>query len=506
MRLRGCGIRRWIPQWTQFKADLSRETAWLDGVRGLAAFLVMCNHFGYEWLSPFVAAPFGAEVLEDSNTDNVWYYAKGTRLWEPWRLPLLRLFVCSGDGQVAIFFVLSGFVLSWGPLKMIRAGNYDKLAQTLGSSVIRRWFRLFLPCIAVSAICMVRRLFATDLGFWTIMKELQAFVVETERWLRPFATGLRLSYFYVNAYNYVMWTIPFEFGGSMFIYITMLSLGRIASYPRRAVVILLISLHANYATYWPFWLFGSGLLLADYVQHAGGFQQLTQQTSRPASALWFMLLVIGIYLIGYELGSDTFTTPGYSWMDHLPVPPQYSQNVKEGRFWWGWGGIFVVASSCHLSFMRSLFETWFIQYLGRISFMLYLIHVLVAIVVGDPLKRHLYNAFAIQEHNSVFDADVLVTTPVLNTAIYATLWLTCTIVSFAAAHFLEIYLDRPCTKVGRIVDDILLNGYPENGWKSRKDEHVSQSAEEERLLGSTEVELGEMSDDIGLREPYFVPR
>lgn len=487
-------LGRWLPSWPAFRPDLSRETAWLDGVRGLAAFLVMSNHFGFEFLTEIVSAPFGAELLVDFNHDGVYYYTKGTRLWEPWRLPFLRLLVCAGDGQVAIFFVLSGFVLSWGPLKKIRADNYDKLAQTLGSSVIRRWFRLYLPCIAVSSLSMLDIIIRQDHTLWTAVKEIWTFTMESVRWSQPYVIGYQFSILAVHRYNYVMWTIPFEWGGSVFIYIMMLALGRIASYPRRTCIFLLVALHACHEAYWPMWLFASGLLLADYVQQVGGFSQLTQRTSRRASVSWSILLIIGLYLLGFDLASDTVTTPGYSWLEDLPIPSAYSLGTKSGRFWWAWGGILTVVSSSHLSYVRALFESRHIQYLGKISFMLYLIHVLLAIAIGHPIRNYLYGAFATKEHNSALNADVFITTPLMNFTIYAILWSVCAVFSMTVAHFLEIYVDRPCTKIGKIVDDLLLNGISAKPSRIREEEPVSGSIEEEHLLSSVEAEVAETQE------------
>src|ERR1700760_339690 len=49
--------------------------------------------------------------------------------------------------MVAIFFVISGYVLSYRSLKLAREGKPIQLLDSLASSVFRRWLRLHLPVL-----------------------------------------------------------------------------------------------------------------------------------------------------------------------------------------------------------------------------------------------------------------------------------------------------------------------------------------------------------------------
>jgi hypothetical protein len=115
----GCRKMIWLPSQESFRKwniqtflrrpqssvpEVLRETAWLDGVRGVAAFLVMNFHAHGWWVDRDTDAPFGA------NDDS----------WDIWRLPLLRLWFCSGYSQVNLFFILSGFVLVSQPARDYR--------------------------------------------------------------------------------------------------------------------------------------------------------------------------------------------------------------------------------------------------------------------------------------------------------------------------------------------------------------------------------------------------
>lgn len=105
-------------------------TAFLDGMRGVAAFIVMICHNTYNHYDIFYG--YGA----GGNGQNL----------ELYKLPFIRV-VYQGATMVAVFFVISGYALSYKPVKLMRSKNWQTLSQSLGSSIFRRAMRLFLPCI-----------------------------------------------------------------------------------------------------------------------------------------------------------------------------------------------------------------------------------------------------------------------------------------------------------------------------------------------------------------------
>lgn len=129
-------------------AELS-QTAYLDGLRGLAAlFVFFCHLFlmgfwvGWGW---------------GSNGEN-YYFLK---------LPFIRLWA-EGSGAVALFFVISGYALSYRPIRLIRAGNNADLQVALSSQTFRRAFRLFLPTIASTFLIV----FMIRLGLYELTKNI----------------------------------------------------------------------------------------------------------------------------------------------------------------------------------------------------------------------------------------------------------------------------------------------------------------------------------------------
>lgn len=105
-------------------------TGFLDGMRGVAAFLVIVFHL--------VVCCYDAKHG----------YASGEHgeHREFFKLPFIRI-IYAGPTMVSIFFVVSGYALSYKPVKLMRSKSWQSLSQSLASSIFRRAIRLFLPCI-----------------------------------------------------------------------------------------------------------------------------------------------------------------------------------------------------------------------------------------------------------------------------------------------------------------------------------------------------------------------
>jgi len=112
-------------------------TSYLDGLRGIASVLVFFCHY--------TENNFGELTRTYGINENI---PSGLI-----QLPYFRV-LFSGRPMVHIFFVISGFVLSYKPIKSIHARDMDKCFSTLSSSTFRRAFRLFGPCVVSTFIIM----------------------------------------------------------------------------------------------------------------------------------------------------------------------------------------------------------------------------------------------------------------------------------------------------------------------------------------------------------------
>lgn len=431
-----------------------RETAWLDGLRGVAAFLVMVYHFNLTfWFPPNIEAPYMA-------TDLYWFRETGeviiyTALW---RLPFIRVLMTAGHAQVSIFFVLSGFVLSWGPLGSIRTGQKEKFASSLGSAVFRRWMRLYLPCFAISLWQALEVYF--DLRFVggkeaksNIFAQIWDWVIDSERFANPFMID-RDKYTSLHAYDWTMWTIPYEFAGSLMVFGVLLAIGRFKRNSKRMLVVFGVTAYACLRAAWTYWLFASGMLLACYVRSQGGFGALTP--SLRSRVAWIVVLLLGLLMAGVPEATEYYDRPGYEWLLHL-TPPNYREIEGGGRWVWNWSGIVFILAACHLPRMQRVFELSFMRYLGRISYMLYLTHRVTHNLFGERVKVLVMDVFGrIRWIDKTKDGSP--TSELITAVIYFVIMIIIIPVSLVVAHWTEVLIDGPSTRLARRVDEWFAKG------------------------------------------------
>ena len=136
------------------------KTAYLDGLRGFAAFLVYWQH---HQLWPERARLFYGNIMENALGYEGRYFFVC--------IPGIRTFFTGGHFAVAVFFVISGYVLSTKPISLIYDKNWEKLGDNLASAIFRRWLRLHIP------VAVVTFLYLTSwhaFGLWTFAPEHKA--------------------------------------------------------------------------------------------------------------------------------------------------------------------------------------------------------------------------------------------------------------------------------------------------------------------------------------------
>lgn len=205
----------------------------LDGLRGFACLFVFNNHYS----NNFSWAP-----LDSYNGEDRALFIQ---------LPFIRL-GWAGSFMVAIFFVISGYVLSVKPLKQMRSKQPDQqILQTLSSSIIRRGLRLYLPSLADLFIVLVlAQIGAFDYSwqvlqegasltaiefpphlFPTLSEQLSDFWTEMLWLFRPFWGPIQTG----PGYDVHLWTIPYEFGCSMVLFLVQCGVAPLRNTPRLIV-------------------------------------------------------------------------------------------------------------------------------------------------------------------------------------------------------------------------------------------------------------------------------
>ncbi|KAI7495670.1 aquaporin [Hortaea werneckii] len=363
-----------------------RDTAWLDGLRGLAAFEVFIFHYIDGWLDRTTPWGHGEHMRSE------WYY-----------LPIFRTFYASGDAAVCLFFGISGYVLSYRMLSLLRQRRQEKLLTALSSAVFRRAIRLYMPVLIETFILMLLvRLF--DLpkptpyeSAPTLFAELKAWCVSFIQLLPPLRYPDRFDKL-LNPYDGgISWTIPLEYYGSIYVYTTVLLLSQLPSIVVRRCLAVALAIHGFVKDDWIASQFVMGTILADYqLERREAVQSQLKDATHKGSRFrpWVLglMFAFGFYLSGLPGSthvSDTEVAPRpfFDWLAQpLTSAGLYSKDRQTDRYILCIAAMFCIISVGEMPTLRRLPELRIVQYLGRISFGLYLCHIFVRALL-EPVRR-----------------------------------------------------------------------------------------------------------------------
>jgi peptidoglycan/LPS O-acetylase OafA/YrhL len=412
-----------------------KSTSWLDGVRGVAALGVYMFHAMGCWVRLVPA------WHSDEDQNNIL------------QLPILRTLFVSGPAAVSLFFVISGYVLTHKYIRWMRGGSTHRVYPAVTSSMFRRGFRLYLPPIFLTFCEML----ATRVGFSpplnfnfvpesSLFAQFMDWLVETNHLVNPiynFKTAI-MGFVTHPKYDAVVWTIPLEFYGSFVCYILVLILVRI---PRNGVRMGLVAVFSGLCMLMGSWnIFGflAGMLIADFnlsQEENGTTLPSTNSMSRIKSGIWATMFAMALYMAGFPTlaAGDAVLKPMPGFEILRSLTPMGLNMDDHSRFWWSISGVVLLLSISKLPRLKSLFETTFCQYLGKISFSLYLVHVFCVVIFGLGLQGLLMRLAALQPHEK--------------TLLY---WLICglwyfifTVLVFALAAQVERWVDAPSVKFAK---------------------------------------------------------
>lgn len=424
------------------RAERVGPTAYLDGMRGVAAFAVFFCHYFYTCF----------RIAEG--------YGYGDKNYNIMKLPFIRLWY-QGPPMVCVFFVISGYALSLKPLKLARAAAASRsspsstsspspteaFSTTMSSFIFRRFFRLFLPTAASTFLIVIllrigayegTRDFAHNKEFMRNVQETHPERLETTSaqlwdWGRAMFEFVHVwdwkQFGGSTAYDVHLWTIPVEFRCSMVLFLTLNGLARLRT-AVRLVLLVLLALFCYRSDRWEMLLFYSGTILAemDLIRNAhrdpatnaamalppASAELPTMLSSSPAllrsptsnspgftnhgrprplrRMLWSALSILALYFMSQpDVGSED--TPGWVFLTSC-IPEWWTDKY---RYWQTIGSILFVAAVGRLPFWQRVFNTSPVQYLGRISYAVYLMHGPVLHTIGYLIEARSWEAVSAAE-------------------------------------------------------------------------------------------------------------
>ncbi|KAI2606457.1 acyltransferase [Hypoxylon fragiforme] len=385
----------------RFRTEKLHPTAYLDGMRGLAALFVFFCHYFYT----------AFKVAEGWGHDNANY--------EIWRLPFIRL-LYSGPSMVCVFFIISGYALSLKPLKQARSRSLDGLSNTMTSFVFRRFFRLYLPpMISTFGVLILLRFgiyemtrdFVNDRKYVHNVIEHHPVLEETTQkqlrhWVREMYDFVHVwgweKFGGATGYDVHLWTIPVEFRCSMMLFLVMIGTANLRT-GVRFFCLACIMWFVLRSDRWEMVLFLWGMAIAELDLIRGAHEpspsqqpspppatllpldstpSTTPERRSPCNFLWTLLTIPALYLMS-EPDAGPAGVPGWDYLGTL-IPEWFSDKY---RYYQMIGSIiFVFCTARSISWQRA-FNSAPVQYFGRISYALYLMHGPVLHTVGFLVEK-----------------------------------------------------------------------------------------------------------------------
>jgi peptidoglycan/LPS O-acetylase OafA/YrhL len=331
----------------------------LDGVRGVAAAMVVVHHLALSggWMSD----PFAAQPNLSSGFERVMTYTPLHLLW-------------AGGEAVFVFFVLSGYVL---------AGTDISTPRRTAGFVGKRFVRLYVPAAAAIALATAQHAL------------IRRTAGEEDGWLRWHGTAvawsdpLRLGTLMTDAglqIDSVLWSLRWEVLFSAIVPIVLavmaLMIGRKAPFVGTALcacIALSIYQSSGVLFYLPMFLLGT---LAALNESAIAARVERLRARLPDVVLGGAALAVGVLMLTVRWWANPVKLVQVHAVQQALAGLEQLVVVL--------GACLVVLAAVHIGSARRLFETGVLQRLGGRSFSLYLVHEPIIVSVAqrfDPQHR-----------------------------------------------------------------------------------------------------------------------
>ena len=391
---------------TQAQQDLpvSSRPDFLEGMRGLAAWMVVCGHTLNAFIPELTGATSEVSLVKGlSRTEQIFVYTP------------LSIFD-KAHFAVLFFFVHSGFVLSF---KFFTRTQDPSL---ITDAAVRRYPRLAIPALASILIAYIIAGFggfsAGEVAHLTKSSWLLPHFGFAPDLLEALKQGLFTQYFRDTIpldqnYNSSLWTINLEIMGSVVVFAFLAIFG---TYRRREPVYIALAI-----IFWssPLLAFIAGIALCDLYS-----RRMVFALGKPLS---YTCLLLGLYLGCYSTGAEEFSV-------YRPVKSLVTHGFGEQMV--TLGALLVVVSALATKGFEGFFAKRSFKFLGEISYSVYLLHLLIICSAGCKTYLTARRSGATHEEATITAASVIF------------------FVTFLGAWLFRNYVDKPAIAVSKKLADL----------------------------------------------------
>ncbi|KAJ5573814.1 uncharacterized protein N7459_008241 [Penicillium hispanicum] len=355
-------VRLWNQGDSSTKGDPRKSVKWIDGLRGVASFLVVLTHLARAW---------DYDLFFPRDNEDV------TPRILQW--PILRI-PWQGRIGVTIFAFLTGYVCALKPLKLSRAGDSMSAFSTIAKSAFRRPPRLIFPAtialviswtvaqfggftVANRSDCWWCRYAAPDLedSFWSEVVRLG------KNFLSTWTTGYM-------AYDDHQWALLPLLKASMLIYILLVAT-MFVQFRYRVVICLGMMLYFHQDATKDTETFQIqaiyGMLLSDLSYHAA-MKNWVEKHPYGRKMITIPLTVVGLFIASYPGEHPEWAT----WSHYMFDVAQYifPPDVNIGKRYTAVGVDLIILAIYLSPSTKDFLSNRLLLWLGKQSFAVYLIH------------------------------------------------------------------------------------------------------------------------------------
>ena len=297
--------------------------------------------------------------------------------------PTLFLGVYNFSTFVNIFFIISGFVLSYRFWQ-------NKKIEPLTGAALKRYIRLTVAPLV--SILIVYALLKLDLIFnvevcnvTNALDVMKIFLAIEPNFINALYEGLFGMYFNYNqvtSYNPVLWTMSIEFKGSILSLAFLALFGKIKNRLPLYIIFSMISLMTDIV----YLEFITGIFLADFIYSEDFKKYHTIFLEKKFCAA--ILTLLGIFLTFYALESEfaIYQKINFSIFNHV----SYNAEI----FYHKIAAIMIVVAVFQWNFLRKIFSLKFLTLVGKYSFALYVIHAPLMVSLSAYVFLQIWNGGA----------------------------------------------------------------------------------------------------------------